>query len=74
MKYISLRIFLFSFFLGLFFSYILGSDTKVVYIYPTLTNSSKILFKDRAGQCFRFKSKKIECPSDVSKIKQIPIQ
>lgn len=74
MKYISIRIFLFCFLLGLFFSYILGSERKIVYIYPTLTNSSNILFKDKAGQCFRFKSKKVECPTDRSQIKQIPIQ
>jgi hypothetical protein len=74
MKFISLHIFLFSFFLGLFFSYILGPETKVVYVYPTLTNSTNTLFKDKAGQCFRFKSKKVECPDDITKIKQIPIQ
>lgn len=74
MKFISFRIFLFCFILGLFFSYILGPESKIVYIYPSLSNSSKILFKDKSGQCFRFKSKKIECPSDATKIKQIPIQ
>lgn len=74
MKFISIRIILLCFILGLFFSYILGNNTKIVYIYPTLSNSSNIIFKDKAGQCFKFKSKKIECPPDVSKIKQIPIQ
>ena len=74
MKFISFRIFLLCFILGLFFSYILGPQTKIVYVYPTLSNSSNTIFKDKAGQCFKFKSKKIECPEDVSKIKQIPIQ
>jgi len=74
MKFISFRIFLFCFIIGLFFSYILGPPTKIVYVYPTLSNSSNTIFKDKAGQCFKFKSKKIECPKDVSKIKQIPIQ
>lgn len=73
-KYFSFRIFLFSFIVGLFFSYIMGSELKVVHIYPTLTNSSKTIFKDKAGQYFRFKSKEVHCPSDTSKIKGIPIQ
>ena len=72
-KYISWRIFLLSFIVGLFFSYILGAQNKIVYVYPTLTNSSDVLFKDNSGQYFRFKSKEVECP-DISSIKQIPIQ
>lgn len=72
--YVSFRIFLFCFIIGLFFSYILGTENKIVYIYPTLTNSSNVIFKDRAGQCFKFKSKKVNCPSDITKIKHVPIQ
>lgn len=72
--YVSFRIFLFCFIIGLFFSYILGNDNKIVYIYPTLTNSSNVIFRDRAGQCFRFKSKKVPCPEDKTQIKNIPIQ
>jgi len=74
MKFISYRLILLFFIIGLFFSYILGVQTKIVYIYPTLSNSSNVIFRDKAGQCFKFKSKKIDCPSDISKIKQIPIQ
>jgi len=73
-KYISFRIFLICFVIGLFFSYIIGPEPKIVYVYPTLTNSSKTIFKDKAGQYFRFKSKEVHCPSDTSKIKGIPIQ
>uniref|UniRef100_A0A6C0HRZ0 Uncharacterized protein n=1 Tax=viral metagenome TaxID=1070528 RepID=A0A6C0HRZ0_9ZZZZ len=73
-EYISFRVFFISFLLGLFFLYILGTQNKIVYVYPTLTNSTNILFKDKAGQYFRFKSKEVECPDDLSTIKQIPIQ
>ena len=73
-EYISFRVFFISFLLGLFFLYILGTQHKIVYVYPTLTNSSDVLFKDKAGQYFRFKSKEVECPNDTTTIKQIPIQ
>jgi hypothetical protein len=74
MKYVSLRIFLVCFIIGLFFSYILGPERKIVYVYPTLTNSTNTIFKDKAGQCFRFKSKEVTGPSDLTNIKHIPIQ
>lgn len=72
-EYISFRVFFISFLLGLFFLYVLGAEKKIVYVYPTLTNSSDVLFKDKVGQYFRFKSKEVECP-DMSTVKQIPIQ
>ncbi len=74
MKVISWKIFFVSFLLGLFFVYILGKTQKVVMVYPTLTNSSNILFRDKAGQCFRFKAKALNCPKNIADIKQIPIQ
>ena len=71
---ISFKIFFVSFLIGLFFLYVVGQENKIVYVYPTLTNSSNVLFKDKSGQYFRFKSKEVECPSDKTTIKQIPIQ
>lgn len=71
---ISFVIFFVSFIIGLFFLYIVGDEKKIVYVYPTLTNSSDVLFKDKSGQYFRFKSKEVECPEDTTTIKQIPIQ
>lgn len=71
---ISFKIFFVSFLLGLFFLYIVGEENKIVYVYPTLTNSTNVLFRDKAGQYFRFKSKEVDCPADTTTIKQVPIQ
>ena len=71
---ISIPIFLISLFIGIFFVYIFGSDRKVIYVYPTPDNINRILYKDKADNCFSLESKEIKCPLDSSKITTIPIQ
>ena len=73
-NYISLPIFLISFAVGIFFIYILGPEMKTIMIYPSPENVDKILFKDKADNCFSFEETEVECPSDDSLISQIPIQ
>ena len=73
-KYISIPIFLVSFAVGLFFAYILGPEVKKIYIYPSPENVDKILFKDKADNCFYFEEQDTECPTDETKIFSVPIQ
>lgn len=72
--YISLPIFIISLAVGLFFVYIMGPEMKTVYIYPSPENVDKVLFKDKADNCFYFKPVEVKCPADKSKITNIPIQ
>ena len=74
LNYISIPIFLISFTIGLFFVYILGPEMKTIYVYPTPENVDKILFKDKADNCFTFEEQIVECPKDASLISSIPIQ
>lgn len=74
LNYISIPIFLISFSIGLFFIYILGPEMKTIYIYPTPENVDKILFKDKAENCFYFEETSVKCPNDESLISNIPIQ
>jgi hypothetical protein len=73
-NYISLPAFLISFAIGLFFVYVLGPEMKTIYIYPNPENVNKVLFKDKADNCFQFVEEIVECPKDKSKISTIPIQ
>jgi hypothetical protein len=73
-KFISLKVFLIGFFLGIFMVYIMGEDLKEVYIYPTLDNIAEIQYKDKADNCFVYKSNETQCPADISLISSIPIQ
>ena len=73
-RYISNPVFLISFAIGLFFIYILGPEMKDIYIYPSPETVNKVLFKDKADNCFYFEEKQVKCPSDESQISSFPIQ
>ena len=71
---INLYVFIVSFAVGLFFVYIYGPEMKKIYIYPSPENVDKILFKDKADNCFSFEQIEVECPKNKALINEIPIQ
>lgn len=74
LNYISLPAFLISFAIGILFIYIMGPEMKSIYIYPSPENIDKVLFKDKAENCFYFEEKYLECPKDEKLISKIPMQ
>ncbi len=74
MKFISVPLFITSLAIGLFVVYISMPPTQIIYVYPNPDNENKILYKDKADNCFKFESQEVECPDDVSKIRSYQIQ
>ena len=74
LKYISLPVFIVSLITGLLYIYFIENEQKTVYVYPSPENIDKVLFKDKADNCFYFNQEEVKCPKDESKISTIPIQ
>ena len=72
--FINVPIFIVSLAIGLFVAYITMAPTQIIYVYPNPENEHKISFKDKADNCFHFKSTEVKCPDDVSKIRAYNIQ
>ena len=65
MNYVSLPVCLISSAFGLFFVYIYGEDIKRIYVYPTPENVNKILYQDKAENCFEYKAMETKCTADA---------
>ena len=68
MKFISVPVFILSLAIGIFVVYISQPPTQVIYVYPNPENEDRVLFKDKADNCFRFTSKEVKCPNDDKQI------
>jgi len=73
-KFINVYAFLISFAVGMFIVYVTMDDTRKIYVYPTPENVDLIQYRDSAGTCFAFKESEVTCPTDPSKISQVPVQ
>ena len=70
-KYINLRYFLISFFIGLCFMYISSPEFEYITVYPTKDNNDKFQFQDQGQNCFTLEAAEVEC---TPMAEQIPIQ
>lgn len=73
-EYISIPLFLVSFAIGLFFVYMIGPDSKTIFIYPSPDVYNKILYKDKSGTCFQITPKEIQCPINPFTVSEFPVQ
>ena len=72
--YIDARAFFIALFIGLFFTYIYSPPKKIILKWPTPENAGKLIYKDNAESCYKYKAKEIQCPDDKSMIKTTNIQ
>ena len=74
LKFINVKIFLLALFVGLFLSYILSPKKRIIYVYPNPSNTEKLRYKDKAGNCFKFDKTEMECPSNEDDIEDYKVQ
>jgi hypothetical protein len=67
-------IFLISFGIGMMIAYVATPPPQVIIRFPTVENAGKVIYKDDAGVCYRYKAKQINCPEDPNKIFRPPLQ
>jgi hypothetical protein len=59
---------------GLFLVYIWGPEMKEVYVFPTPENVGRVQYKDKADNCFTYRSAEVDCPTDETMISEVPVQ
>ncbi len=73
-QYINPFYFFMALFVGLFITYISTPTPDIIFKYPTPENAGKIIYKDNASVCYRYKSQEVACPEDKSKIMEFEPQ
>lgn len=74
LDYIDPFAFLVSLGIGIFVTYVIRREPRIIIKYPTPENAGKITYVDDAGVCYRYKATEVECPKDKGKVKKIKIQ
>lgn len=62
-----------SLFVGFLFTYLYTPMPDIVYQYPTPENEDKLVYVDKAKNCFKYKSEKVKCPKNHNHIYEYPI-
>lgn len=63
--------FFISFSIGILISYLITPTPQIVIKYPTPDNAGKIIYKDSADVCYKYRAKEVSCPTDKTDIKKI---
>lgn len=65
--------FILSFSIGLFICYITNPQPELILKFPSPTNAGKVIYKDKAGECYAYKAEKVDCSNEKKDIKPQPI-
>ena len=74
MKYISIKLFILSFLVGMLFIYLSSPENRSVVVYPTTDNKEMFQYRDMAHNCFSINPNVIKCPYLDNTVKVIPPQ
>jgi hypothetical protein len=65
-KFINIKVFFLSLFLGLFFVYVIQDEYEKIHVLPTPENISKIQYKDKTDSCFEFEKTEVSCDENTN--------
>ena len=59
---------------GIFFVYILKPAAVVITKYPNMENTNDVVYRDRNGTCFQYKTNVVDCDASEDRIRPYPLQ
>ncbi len=68
LDFINFKVFIIAFAIGMLVVYTTVPKPDVIIKYPTPENAGKIVYKDDAGVCYRYKAEEVKCPNDTRTI------
>ena len=71
--YINPIIFFVALFVGIFIAYITVPVPDIVIKYPTPENAGKIVYRDSADVCYKYKANIVKCPKEKDKKQSQPM-
>jgi hypothetical protein len=72
--FLNIKYFLVSFATGILIVYLNTPPPEIIIKYPTPLNAGKIIYKDDAGVCYKYKANEVECPTNGGEIEVQPLQ
>tara|TARA_B110000261_G_scaffold161343_2_gene202600 strand:+ start:936 stop:1175 length:240 start_codon:yes stop_codon:yes gene_type:complete len=58
--------FIVSFCLGIFYVYISSPTPNIVMKFPSPYNTGKVIYKNKAEECYKYNHEKVDCDSNVN--------
>jgi hypothetical protein len=73
-RFVHYKTFFISFIIGIISQVLTNAHKVKITVYPTPETYAKILYKDKADNCYRYEQEIVKCPPKKTSIFNIPIQ
>ena len=65
--------FLLAFSIGILYVYATQPSPKIIIKHPTPQNAGKIIYEDKANNCYKYLAEEVQCPDDSNMIVNHPL-
>ena len=73
LKHIRVAPFVLGLVMGIVGILFVNPEKNIIYKYPTPENAEKVIYKDKNGECYTYKAKKVDCDKNESRLKNFPL-